>query len=252
MAWRAGRGPRWCFHTGRSISINKFGGSQSLWKAFQPATTIFHGKRFHARFCLHPSCSLWIAPLASHHNRTKNMMQPTRRWRPGAVAALFFVLNLQRVISAKDEEPPYHLPFDYDPFSTTGPPRWGEVNVTGNYWMKFVGKNQIDLDIAGNECDSIRRPSPLNLVANDKCRDNHEILTRQIRDTDCKFHHLNFTITPHTLTATFPSNDRHCERPTIDLPNGYPYRWDAHRIEIHLRAEHVLDGRRYDGELQSE
>ena len=181
-----------------------------------------------------------------------NMKQPTRRWRPGLVSALFFVLKLHRVISAKDEEPPYHLPFDYDPFSTTGPPRWGEVNVTGNYWMKFVGKNQIDLDIAGNECDSIRRPSPLNLVANDKCRDNHEILTRQIRDTDCKFHHLNFTITPHTLAATFPSNDRHCERPTIDLPNGYPYRWDAHRIEIHLRAEHVLDGRRYDGELQSE
>jgi len=165
-------------------------------------------------------------------------------------AAFFFVINLYHVNSAKVEEPPYHLPFDYDPFSATGPPRWGEVNVTGNEWMKFVGKNQIDLDIDGNECDSVRRPSPLNLVANDKCRDNHEILTRQIRDTDCKFHHLNFTITPHTLTATFPLNDRHCERPTIDLPNGYPYRWHAHRIEIHLRAEHVLDGRRYDGELQ--
>ena len=41
-----------------------------------------------------------------------------------------------------------------------------------------------------------------------------------------------------------------CLRPTIDLPNGYPYEWLIHHIEIHLRSEHVLDGRRYDGEMQ--
>ena len=173
------------------------------------------------------------------------------RCRPCMVAVLAVAVCFHRALSAEVEDP-HHLLFDYNPFSDTGPSRWGEVDVTDNEWMKFVGKTRIDLDIDGNECDSIRRPSPLNLVANDKCRDNHEILTRQIRDTDCKFHHLDFTITPHTLTTTFPLNDRHCERPTIDLPNGYPYRWHAHRIEIHIRAEHVLDGRRYDGELQSE
>lgn len=147
---------------------------------------------------------------------------------------------------------PYHIPFDYDPLSPTGPPRWHEVNVTGNEWQKFVGQEFLDLDIDGNECASTRRPSPVNLVATAKCYDNHEILTRQIRDTDCKFDSLKFTITPHSLRATFPLDDSQCIRPTIDLPNGYPYRWHAHFVEIHLRAEHVLDGRRYDGELQSE
>lgn len=55
-AWRVCMDPRGFFDTGRSKSINKFGGSQRFWKAFQSAATIFHGKRFHARLCLHPSC----------------------------------------------------------------------------------------------------------------------------------------------------------------------------------------------------
>jgi len=146
---------------------------------------------------------------------------------------------------------PIHLPFDYIPFSPGGPPRWHEVNVTGNDWEKFVGHDKLDLDIDGNECDGDRRrPSPINLIATAKCRDNHEILTRQPRETDCTFDSLDFTSTPYTLRANFPLDDAQCIRPTIDLPNGYPFRWHAYLIEVHLRSEHLLDGRRYDGELQ--
>mmetsp|Transcript_26725 Transcript_26725/g.59380 ORF Transcript_26725/g.59380 Transcript_26725/m.59380 type:complete len:526 (-) Transcript_26725:72-1649(-) len=152
--------------------------------------------------------------------------------------------------AAASTEPHNHLLFDYDPFSPTGPPRWDEVDVNNNEWHKFVRKEHINLDIDGNECASNRRPSPVNLVATGKCGGNHEILTRQIRDTDCKFDSLSFSITPHSLRANFPLDDTKCIRPTIDLPNGYPFRWHAHFVEVHLRAEHVLDGRRYDGELQ--
>ena len=144
----------------------------------------------------------------------------------------------------------YNLPFNYDPFSSLGPSQWHQINVTGNEWERFVGQELIDLDIYGNECSSTRRPSPVNLVANGICVDNHEMLTRKIRDHDCNFDDLTFSITPHSLRASFPVDDTQCLRPTIDLPNGYPYRWHAHFIEIHIRAEHVLDGRRYDGELQ--
>jgi carbonic anhydrase len=142
------------------------------------------------------------------------------------------------------------LDFSYKATDINGPSNWSKVNIKGNEWEPFVNQKFIDLDISGNECQSKRRPSPVNLVANAKCNDTHEILTRQIRETDCTMSSLNFSITPHSLRADFPLDDSFCERPTVDLPNGYPFRWFAHHIEVHLRAEHVLDGRRYDGEMQ--
>lgn len=161
----------------------------------------------------------------------------------GSVLALLTGLCLSSVSA-------YHLPFDYNPHSPTGPTRWKRVDVTGNEWEQFVGKELIDLDIDGNECGSTRRPAPVHLIANQKCEDNHEILTRKIRETDCGFHNLTWSITPHSLRATFPHDDSTCIRPTIDLPNGYPYRWHAYFVEVHLRSEHVIDGRRFDGEMQ--
>jgi carbonic anhydrase len=142
------------------------------------------------------------------------------------------------------------LPYDYNPASRQGPLNWKTVKVSGNEWEKYIGHDHIDLDIEGNECWSTRRPSPTNLIANKECRDQHEILTREIRDTDCKITDVSFYTTPHTLRADFPHDDSTCQRPTIDLPNGFPYRWIAHHMEVHLRAEHVLDGRKYDGEIQ--
>jgi carbonic anhydrase len=142
------------------------------------------------------------------------------------------------------------LPYDYTPASRRGPLNWRTVDVSGNEWEKYVGHDQIDLDVAGNECGSTRRPSPTNLIANKQCTDQHEILTRESRNTDCKIQDVTFYTTPHSLRADFPLDDSTCLRPTIDMPNGFPYRWLAHHMEVHLRAEHVLDGRRYDGEIQ--
>ena len=142
------------------------------------------------------------------------------------------------------------LPFDYDADSPQGPLAWPLVDTDGNEWEKFTNRPDTNLDISGNECRSIRRPSPINLVVNGECRANHEILTREIRFDDCTMQHTKFYRTPHTLRADLPLNDDICRRPTIDLPNGYPYRWFLHHLEVHLRAEHVLDGRRFDGEIQ--
>jgi carbonic anhydrase len=142
------------------------------------------------------------------------------------------------------------LPYDYDPNSPQGPLGWNLVNVNGSEWEKYIGHDHIDLDVTGNECKSTRRPSPTNLIANFECFDTHEILTRQIRNTDCKIDDVTFYTTPHTLRMDFPHDDFACQRPTIDMPNGMPYRWLAHHVEVHLRAEHILEGRRYDGEIQ--
>ena len=150
----------------------------------------------------------------------------------------------------RNHSEPRPLDFDYQPFSVKGPLGWRYLNVTGHEWEQYVGLGFIDLDVPNNECKSTRRPSPINLVANAECMDTHEILTRRIAPNDCRMDSLEFALTPHTLRATFPNNDEVCTRPTIDLPNGYPYRWFAHHVEIHIRAEHVVDGRRYDGEMQ--
>lgn len=161
-----------------------------------------------------------------------------------------FQLSLLAVLGATRHVASLPLDFSYKQSSSKGVSSWPLVNITGNEWEAYVGQKHIDLDVVVNECRSKRRPSPINLVANAVCMDTHEILTRRIKDTDCKMESLTFSVTPHTLRADFPVNDTFCQRPTIDVPNGYPNIWLAHHIEVHLRAEHVLDGRRYDGEMQ--
>lgn len=161
------------------------------------------------------------------------------------IAFLVLGVNAQQNHSAAKP-----LPFNYQHESGKGPLSWRYVNTTGNEWEQYVGQEDNNLDVVGNECKSRRRPSPINLVVNAECMDTHEILTRKIKDTDCKIDSMAFSVTPHTLRADFPSHDTYCQRPTIDLPNGYPHTWFAQHIEVHLRAEHVLDGRRYDGEMQ--
>jgi len=90
----------------------------------------------------------------------------------------------------------------------------------------------------------------VNLRANDVCEDEHEILTRKRLNSDCLMEDVTFTVHPGTLRATFPRSDEYCNRPSIDMPNGYPHRWIMQWMEVHVRSEHMLDGRRYDAELQ--
>ena len=151
----------------------------------------------------------------------------------------------------------YELNFNYGPFSKRGPSYWAEIEANVDrhdewadfyYFMGNASSDQ-DLDMEYNECSSVRRPSPVHLVPNAQCEDNHEILTRQITSGDCLFSDMRFEITPNTLRASMPYNDSTCLRPTIDMSGDLPNDWMFTWLEVHVRSEHVIDGRRFDGEI---
>eukprot|EP00550_Attheya_septentrionalis_P008073 CAMPEP_0198294530 /NCGR_PEP_ID=MMETSP1449-20131203/22851_1 /TAXON_ID=420275 /ORGANISM="Attheya septentrionalis, Strain CCMP2084" /LENGTH=427 /DNA_ID=CAMNT_0043994507 /DNA_START=121 /DNA_END=1401 /DNA_ORIENTATION=- len=147
----------------------------------------------------------------------------------------------------------HRLDYNYDLNSPLGPANWGNVDVGDSEWGEFgeyVDHAIHDIEFSGNQCEEGRQPSPLNLFTNEPCLDTHEILTRMQRDTDCNENDLTFEILPNALRAYMPETDDTCERPEIDMPNGFPDRFTFAWMELHMPAEHVLDGRRYDAELQ--
>lgn len=40
-----------------------------------------------------------------------------------------------------------------------------------------------------------------------------------------------------------------CRRPWLVMPTVFPFRWTMTGIDVHLRSEHLLDGRRYDSKM---
>jgi carbonic anhydrase len=151
-------------------------------------------------------------------------------------------------VAAQTESVP--LDFDYKLNSEKGSAVRSFVDTTHNNRQQFNGQDFNDRDAFANECESIREPFPLNLEANSDCIDEYEMLTRKIGETDCKMNSMTFSMTSHKLRAEFPFDDTYCQRPTIDIPNGFPSTWVAHHIEVHLPADHLLHGRRFDGEIQ--
>lgn len=151
------------------------------------------------------------------------------------------------------------MDFDYDPYSPWGPPFWGELDLGHHEFLKWTREYGYDgigqnLDVEDNDCDKEwdeTRPSPVNLLPNDICLDDHEILSRKIRRTDCKFEDFTFLITPHYLRVHAPPiNNGYCNPPHVDLPNGFANKWPIGWIELHMRSEHTIDGRRFDAEIQ--
>ena len=147
----------------------------------------------------------------------------------------------------------YKLDFNYDPGSSIGPPMWDMVEADNfGQWSDFgvfTNRDDHDLKIDGNDCASTRRPSPVNLHPSMECDDDHEMLTRQIRSHDCTFEDMTFEIAPNTLRAFMPYDDSTCLRPTIDVSGDLPNEWLFTWLEVHVRSEHVIDGRRFDGEI---
>lgn len=141
---------------------------------------------------------------------------------------LLLTLNMAPFIKAE------YLSFSYSSSSPNGPLNWTNVDISNSEWMKYSGRNRIDpqhnLNVHKNTCDRMRFQSPINLVPNLKCTDNHEIMTHQIHEDDCLFENLTFEITPTLLKATFPESDDVCTRPTIDIPNGVSYSYSTNLI----------------------
>ena len=136
------------------------------------------------------------------------------------------------------------LEFEYDPYSPWGPPFWAELDVKHNEYVKWTHEliyTQDEMEhkprIDENECGNKIRQSPVNLLPNEICTDTHEILSRKIRRSDCKFDDFSWSITPHFLRATMPVDNTFCIRPHIDLPNGFPNKWFLQFMELHVRSE---------------
>ena len=169
---------------------------------------------------------------------------------------LLLLLYTPEHATAQSAQFPY-LDFNYNHRSSRGPEFWWEVDVSNSEYLQWTKEyrketedpGMFDLDVGMNECDRSRQ-APINLQPNEVCFDDHEILSRQIRRSDCKFDDFSWSITPHFLRATMPPDDTFCIRPHIDLPNGFGNDWILQYMELHVRAEHLLDGRRYDAELQ--
>lgn len=142
----------------------------------------------------------------------------------------------------------YKQDYSYDPSASNGPDSWGSVEELGVWGTTY--ENEF-ISTWGNMCASGARPSPLHLEASElaPCSDVHELLTRQISDVDCDRHDLTFDITPYSLRASFPLTNETCLSPTLTASgrfDDFSLMW----MDLRARSEHVVEGKRYDAELQ--
>lgn len=157
----------------------------------------------------------------------------------------------------------YRLDYSYDPSYRNGPQSWSDVDVVGNEWEdKYSGGDVHDVRVRENVCSpetagERHRPSPIALVPTEDCSDGSQIVTRPMREGDCTVSDWDFVLTPYGLRAYPPSEedgingDAPCDVPQLRLPgNRHPDPWDLRYLEVHVRSEHVLDGRKFDAELQ--
>ena len=172
---------------------------------------------------------------------------------------LVALLSSLQAVHAADEtseiifwEEFYRLDYSYDLEATNGPNEWAQVDTVTNEgewdWYNY-GHPIFDLNIGFNECGEGVRPSPVNLFQDSLCTDTHEIRTRQSQDGDCTRDNISFELTPYGLKAYYPWYENEpCLRPTIQMDGfeDFILVW----LELHVRSEHVVDGRRYDAELQ--
>ena len=140
--------------------------------------------------------------------------------------------------------------YTYDDFDS-----WSSTSGNGELWDQYEGTSVSNgINRFGNQCDSTRRQSPVHVgwttEPTRQCEDLHEPLVRQINpELDCRRSSLDFAITPHSLRAYFPLDDTTCEKPTLTL-SGRSDPYELLFLEVHARSEHVVEGRRFDAEIQ--
>lgn len=149
----------------------------------------------------------------------------------------------------------YKLGYDYNPNSPVGPPKWTNVDPSkvGDWsdMVEYVNKSGQDLRLSINECGINKnfRTSPVNLYPTMSCDCDHEILCKKINTRECGFKNMTFEIAPNTLRASMPYQNTTCLNPAMNKSGKLPWDWIFIWLEVHARSEHVIDGRRYDGEI---
>jgi carbonic anhydrase len=223
-----------------------------------------------------------MAPICSQ-------LTTTRSITAAATALFFFLLGTTSCYAQPNNndndgtdslwQDSYRLEYTYDALDDrNGPASWQDVTATTEGWGEWehVNGNNGLIDFTANECGIEARPSPIEIIPSSTCQDSQEMRVRQFNDQwDCR-HPLEeerdeeddedsttspvtdpWEITPYSLRWYFPRNDRVCRRPTLRLDNIFAYndrRNDEHFVllwlELHARSEHVIQGKRYDAELQ--
>ena len=173
----------------------------------------------------------------------------------------------------------YKLDYTYDATSDKGPENWDQARPTQEEeWGEWEvvrdtsGENGDDEDLiqfVNNECGREQRPSPIELIPSATCTDTQELLVRQFDpQLDCQ-HPLEgnqpdedatdeWELTPYSLKYYMPRTDRNCRPPTVRLDNVFanvdrrnvPEHFVLLWLEVHARSEHVVQGKRYDAEIQ--
>lgn len=158
-------------------------------------------------------------------------------------------IKLENIHYTPPTSSPLH--FSYDVKNRLGPQNWQYVDVSENEWLQYIDKPDTNLHrTEKNMCNLSRLVSPINIIHPDEeCTATHEILTKDRNPNQCTISDFTFSITSSGLRASAPFDNKNCIRPTIDLPNGFPFPWVLNWIEIKARSEHLLNGRRYDAEM---
>ena len=179
-----------------------------------------------------------------------------KRWIVIQVIARIFIVGFLPSHGLVQTTRQYKLGYNYDPSSPTGPSNWASIDASkvGDWsdFTCFMNKTGQDLKIGINECannNKNQRTSPVNLYPTMACDDDHEILCKIVRKDECGFKNMTFEIAPNTLRASMPYVNTTCLNPTMNKSGKLPNDWIFIWLEVHARSEHVIDGRRFDGEI---
>jgi carbonic anhydrase len=158
--------------------------------------------------------------------------------------------------------------YDQSPNSLYGPSKWGSVGLPELYYWDEFGSNGYgpwkgvlsERNLYENVCEKgLKHQSPIDVHETfGECIEKHEV-----RDSTGDFplydDRVDKRIEPNKLRIIFPRrpcaniNITECQfphPPWADFPNGWKFIADVIHIDFKIPSEHLLEGERFDGEMQ--
>jgi len=136
--------------------------------------------------------------------------------------------------------------FNYNPASIHGPNHWGNITVlnsTDNYWHEF--------GFVENRCNA-QDQSPIDVCTKPTrdCKEHHEFRTRR-GDYNVDSELMEKQILHNKLRVVMARRiGEEPDPPQVDFAGIGSKKLDMLNIDIKLKSEHTICGRRFDGEMQ--